>query len=347
MIREQTNCVVLVLGGDDNYALPMAVAIYSALRNLCVDVSVDLYILDGGISVENKGRIEQIVEECNSKVSINWKKIQPEKLNGLSVKNPWLSTSTYLRLWIPEIVPDAYSRAIYLDSDLIVEGCLSGLWREPFDDKALLAVRDCWIPYVSSPEGVHGFAEIGIDAQRPYFNAGVLVFNLPRWREDSLSEVVLTYLRNNAENVRKEDQEALNATLFNEWKELNSRWNVPPFVFSSNWRNRIKRMSDCEFKHQVRERLPHVPEEANIIHFVAASKPWKPDSHYPSQHLWYRYFWESGWLSPQARLVSRAKFYARYFLMAAAKAVREGTRPARHWLSAYAPKTVRRLLRKE
>ena len=325
----------------------MAVSIYSALKNLDAANTVDLYILDGGISVKNKRCIEKVVEGCNTKVSINWKKIHSKKLSGLSVKNSWLSTSAYLRLWIPEIVPDAYSRAIYLDSDLVVEGCLSELWREPFDNKALLAVRDYWIPFVSSPKGVYNFNKLGLNPKQSYFNSGVLVFNLVRWREESLSDNVIRYLYKHSEDIVHEDQESLNAVLANDWKELNLTWNIQQVISRNGWVRRVENMRDSDFKRKVIELGPRLLMEANIIHFVTAAKPWKETSHYDLQRRWYKYFWESGWLSPVARLQSQVRFYTKYYTMAVAKALREGSRPARHRLAAHAPKRLRWLLRSD
>ena len=347
MIREQTNCVVLVLGGDDNYALPMAVTLYSALTNLAAGWSVDLYLIDGGIELVHKTRIERITREAAPSVTLHWKTVDASLLTPLPrTTGKVVNATTYLRLFIPKILPESCRRAIYLDCDLIIQSSLSALWNIPFDGSALLAVQDYWIPYVSSDLGIEKYHELGISPNSEYFNAGVLVVNLPYWREQKVRKQVADYLAAYKDYRNFNDQEGLNVVLASNWKSIALSWNVPHIADSSVWRNRLARMSDTPFKETIESAMPKLPEHADIVHYASASKPWKRTSHYPLQHLWYRYFWESGWLSPKERLMSQAKFYARYFMMAAAKAVREGTRPTRHRLSRYAPKTVRRLLRK-
>ena len=348
MIREQTNCVVLVLGADDNYALPMAVTLYSALTNLAAGWSVDLYLIDGGIEPVNKNRIERIARESAPSVTLHWKTVDASLLTPLpQTTGKVVNAAAYLRLFIPQLLREQYKRVIYLDCDLIIRSSLSDLWNIPFDGDAILAVQDYWIPYVSSDLGIEKHHELGIPPNSKYFNTGVLVINLPYWREQKVRKQVFNYLVVYKDYRNFNDQEGLNVVLSSKWKSLALSWNVPHIADSTAWRSRLALMNDTPLKEAIKRATLKLPEHAHIIHYASASKPWKRTSHYPLQHLWYRYFWESGWLSPQARLVSRAKFYARYFLMAAAKAVREGTRPTRHWLSAYAPKAVRRLLRKD
>ena len=48
----------IVAGADDRFAMPMAVTLYSALANMVHGWAVSLYIVDGGISIENRSRLE-------------------------------------------------------------------------------------------------------------------------------------------------------------------------------------------------------------------------------------------------------------------------------------------------
>ena len=47
----------IVAGADDRFAMPMAVTLYSALANMEHGRAVSLYIVDGGISIENREQI--------------------------------------------------------------------------------------------------------------------------------------------------------------------------------------------------------------------------------------------------------------------------------------------------
>lgn len=347
MSTDRHKRIVLVLAADDNYACPMAVTLYSALANLNTGWSVDLYLIDGGIQPENKRRIEHIVGASDVPTVLNWTQVDKELIDGLPIASSWLNASTYLRLFIPQIVPSHCAKAIYLDSDLIVDASLSSIWTQSFDEAGLLATRDYWIPFVSFPEGIEEYKHIGLMPNTPYFNAGVIVLNTNFWRNQGVTKKAISYLHKYNDSINHADQGVLNAVLAGQWKELNMKWNVPHFAFTKQWRYRVRQWPQSDLKRDVQKNEDELLRAPNILHYASSSKPWKPASHYPQQHLWYRYLWDSGWLSPQARFQSQVQFYSRYYTRATVKALLEGTRPARHRLAAHAPAFVRRLIKRK
>ena len=103
MIPEQTNCVVLVLGTDDNYALPMAVTLYSALDNLAAGLSVDPHLIDGGIEPVNKTETQRITREAVPSVTLHWKTVDASLLKPLPrTTGKVVSAAAYLRHSIKE-----------------------------------------------------------------------------------------------------------------------------------------------------------------------------------------------------------------------------------------------------
>ena len=343
---DSDSTIVLVFGADDNYACPMAVSIYSALANLEPGWSVELFIIDGGITADSKRRIESVVSASQVDVTLHWYQPAKESLAGLPVSNSWLSASTYLRFWIPEILPASYEKAIYLDSDLLVEASLSDLWRKPFDAATALAVQDFWIPYVSCERGVKHYDALGLDSTAPYFNGGVLVLNIARWRSEGVTEKAIRYLKEYGEDVNHEDQESLNVVLSGKWNELDLTWNVPHYVDHDSWLSRIQSIPDSPFKERVMSKLTDLRRNSRIRHFVTGAKPWKPDSHYPAQHRWYAYLWKSGWLGRRQRLESQIRFYANFYKSALHQGLLDKTRSTRHRLAQYLPPPVSKLLKR-
>lgn len=339
--------IVLVLGGDDNYACPMAVTLYSALVNLNPGWAVDLYLIDGGIEPTSKARIEKIAHKTPPSVDLHWETVDASLLASLpeTIGNV-VNASAYLRLFIPNLIPDTHQRAIYLDCDLIIRSSLSDLWTTPFDGKALLAVQDYWIPYVSSDLGIAKHHELDISACAEYFNTGVLVINLSFWREHPVRRWVTDYLTTYEAQRNFNDQEGLNAVLSNNWRTLSLSWNVPHIVDSPEWDARLEKMPNTPFKDTIRHWMPELPQDADIIHYASASKPWNPSSHYALQHLWFNYYWRSGWLSTRERVQSQLQFYGRYYPREALERFLNRTRPARHWLSNQLPPPLHKLLKR-
>ncbi|WP_414575270.1 glycosyltransferase family 8 protein [Anabaena sp. CCY 9402-a] len=301
------NPLVVVCGADNNYAMPLAVTLYSALVNLEKGCTLYLYIIDGGITDQSKQRIQRVLNVEHIDLHLQW--ISPSNLTSLShIKTPdWVSVATYLRLLIPDILPEIFKKAIYLDSDLLVKGNLKNLWNQEIANYALLACTDLVIPCVSSSLGIINYKELGLTPDTPYFNAGVLVMNLPKWREEEISEKVWHYFSENADYVRMGDQEGLNAVLANKWGKLNPKWNVISHILCyESWK-------DSPFKEEIRHIKDELIHKPDIVHFAGVAKPWKIGCDHPAQLQWIHHLQASGWFQTTESIVWFTKWFLRYY----------------------------------
>jgi lipopolysaccharide biosynthesis glycosyltransferase len=281
---------VLVFGADDNYAMSLAVTLYSVLINVR-SCSLVLYIVDGGISELNKQRLLRIIDENKIISHFEWLKPDIPKLGDLKVAGH-VTAATYFSLLVQDLVPERFEKAIFLDCDLIAETDIYKLWQKEIGNNALLAVRDFLIPCVSSPGGVARFKELGHEPGLPYFNAGVLVFNLQRWRVENINQKIFHYLRKYRKHLNFRDQEGLNAVLAGEWGMLDPRWNVASSILS------IERWEESSVKNTltaIKDELIHNPY---IYHFIGPGKPWHLNCEHPAKVKWRRYLKESRWFDP-------------------------------------------------
>ena len=138
--------VTIVTGANDAFAMPMGVTLYSALVNLDPDRSASVFILDGGISGANRQNLYATLRRARPAVDITWLTPDLSGLDGIPVLVSNAHTSTYLKLLIAELLPARCERAIYLDSDLVVESDLGTLWDRPFDDHLALGVWNYTTP---------------------------------------------------------------------------------------------------------------------------------------------------------------------------------------------------------
>jgi lipopolysaccharide biosynthesis glycosyltransferase len=166
---------------------------------------------------------------------------------------------TYARLLIPYIFQKTVSRILYLDADILVLGDLRPLWSTDLHGAILGAVPDRWAERIKLREP--GLESVPL--VREYFNAGVLLVDLNRWRDEQVSEKALKYLARHPQSPFS-DQDALNAVCDGYWARLNPRWNSQ----NHGTKNRLQEMSS--------EQRPI------IVHFSSSAKPWKPDSLSPS-----------------------------------------------------------------
>jgi lipopolysaccharide biosynthesis glycosyltransferase len=272
----ETEHIVLVCAADDNYAMQLAVTVRSALINLKSDRQILLFIIDGGIKKHNKKKILKSLnsEKCEVKfIQITDSLLRdieevhkPQSSESVITKADYVSIASFYRLLIPELLPNHFEKAIYLDSDLVVRRNLEQLWQTQLGENYVLAAQDTWIPYISSPTGLLNYQKLGISPDLKYFNAGVLVINLKKWRSDGISAKAINYFKQNLEYVGWYDQGVLNALLAGQWGELDPRWNCSPsnvYGFSS-WK-------ESPFTEEVYNNLIGDPY---IIHYVSNKKPW-------------------------------------------------------------------------
>ena len=97
-----------------------------------------------------------------------------------------------------------------------------------------------------------------LPAVTDYFNAGVLLIDLPRWREERISERAYAYLTAHPE-APLGDQDGLNFACDGLWKKLDPRWN-----FQKHFEEQIASLTAAE--------------RPAIVHFVTGQKPWLPRS---------------------------------------------------------------------
>lgn len=269
---QKNSPIIIVCAADDKYAMPLAVTVRSALENLKSDCRIILYIIDGGIQNRNKQRILKTLEsdKCEVKfISILQASIDSvENIHKYAITEgqakKYISIATYFRLFIPDILPQQIEKVIYLDCDLIIKGDLNQIWQLDLEDNYVLAVQDSWMPFAK--DGLLNYQQLGIEPSAKYFNAGVLVINIKKWRTDKIFARAIEYLDLNRDCTRFADQDVLNILFSSKWGELHPRWNVTARTYEySSWQ-------ETPYSEDVYNNL--ILEMPHIIHFISGEKPW-------------------------------------------------------------------------
>ncbi len=204
-----------------------------------------------------------------------------------------LTVETYYRLFLETAFDETVKRVVYLDADLVVLGDLSQLAAIDLGSKAVGAAIDLHV----RRWGNGGAALWGKDTDdRPYFNAGVLVIDLDAWRTLQVRHRSLEFLASNRDRILFWDQDALNAVLAGDWKELDPRWN---------------RMTDY-WEERREGRLPFTREtiaslrDPFIVHFASPNKPWNGYRH-PDRRVFDTYITMAGFGGHRMTLLKAVK----------------------------------------
>lgn len=237
----------IVMACDEGFAMPLATSLRSLAESNQRLWPIDVHILFHSFPEELRRNVFESVPRGS--LAIHWVPVDVVTLQGFSspLGYPPMACA---RLLLPQIFPATMSRLLYLDADVLVLGDLGPLWETDLGSAAIGAVLDVLdelrkreVPITQD-----------IPEVRDYFNSGVLLINLDRWREVEVSERALEYLTKKPVS-QFPDQDALNVVCDGAWKKLDSAWNFQEHLNTCLW-------------EVSPERRP------NIVHFVTAMKPW-------------------------------------------------------------------------
>ncbi len=181
-----------------------------------------------------------------------------------------IARSAYYRLFAADMI-DA-PRALYLDSDLIVLGSLAPLLQMDLQGMAVAAVED--------PDVVP-LPALGISKGARYFNSGVMLLDLDRWRATDMRSRVIERIRRVPEAIRYADQCGLNAVLDGAFKPLDPRFNMMTGLLSMK-PDEARRIYGPEGV------APALADPA-VVHFTGSLKPWRLNTRHPHKQAYWHY----------------------------------------------------------
>ena len=218
----------LVTGGDLRFLPGIQVTLASALIGMPENRSVDFHILDGGLGEEAQHGLRKLADRCHSAVRLIFHTV-PEASLETFVPGPGNSRMYYARIGMASLLNDA-ERVIYLDSDTLVLGDLSQLWKTNCNNSIAMACRDRKVRQLSEDSP---WLLIPEEGHLPYFNSGVMLVDLEKWRAENIEQRCLDLISKPSGPYRWWDQTILNHVLMGKIGFLPQEWNwqseeVPP-----------------------------------------------------------------------------------------------------------------------
>ena len=132
----------------------------------------------------------------------------------------------FYRFFIPQVLSPDIGKAIYLDSDTIVNLDISELWRVDLDYKPLGAIAEIGIESdpLSAKEKKY-LVKNNLVAYEDYFNSGVLLLNLNYWRNNEFLTKGFRFVASNPE-MTYIDQDILNYLFSKNYVKLAEKFDV-------------------------------------------------------------------------------------------------------------------------
>ena len=154
---------------------------------------------------------------------------------------------------------------LYLDCDTVVAQSLKHLWNVRLGDRIAGAVMEPTI-YKEVKES------IGLGPEDGYFNSGVLLVNLKKWREENIQEKLLEFWKEKGGKLFASDQDVINGTLKRRILPLPPRYN-----FFTNYRyffyRSLLRVSPS-YRAVTGAEFREAKHHPFIIHYMGDERPW-------------------------------------------------------------------------
>jgi lipopolysaccharide biosynthesis glycosyltransferase len=220
----------------------------------------DVFLFNEDITENAIKNLRQFITRHSPKSVLHDVKLDTTRLNHFTGYWEKLGKQVFHRLLITEELPESYEFALYMDADIVVNGPLH-FEDLPLNAYSVFAVEDA-ISHILAPKR-------GLPS---YFNAGIMLLNVQRWREKNAVE---TLLNHQPVKILFAEQELLNEVFAGDWFGMDKSYNYG-----------AHRLKGTPFKHNMKNgQKPH------IIHYVGPIKPWI--YWVKGSLLYWRYVWQT------------------------------------------------------
>ncbi|MEC9261788.1 MAG: glycosyltransferase family 8 protein [Pseudomonadota bacterium] len=249
---------------DNNY-VEQILAVIRSIARTNGDRNVNIYLVFNDLNEQNQARFKTVETD---KLAIHCRPTNVV-VDGVGPKNH-VSKATFVKFELINALPEL-SKVLYLDGDIIVNGDLAPLWQTELNDYYLAAVEN---PFSTRQ------AALDMDPDAIYFNAGILLLNLAKMREDNFYQKAHDYIEQSGNKLMFHDQDVFNHLVNGQFVQLSEVFNFQTFFI-----RKIHRFSPDK-----RSYYRNIMNNATIVHYSSGIKPWDKFDPHPLVGLFRQYY---------------------------------------------------------
>lgn len=273
--------------GNNNYFKYACASIYSLLENNQHFDKITIYYIDENLSETCKIHLERIVSKFNRKIVWFSSKSITDELEKNNIPKYKGTYAVYYR-WFGYDLADCSDRMVYIDSDTIITGKLDKLFIMDMDNKPMAMCRDCIYDFYKKHIRLN---------EKPYFNTGVIVFDIKKCKTINVKEMFYNFLISNEILILYSEQDAA-SMVFNDYiKTLDSNFNVYANYNAFSISRFYKAMSIERSTFYTEQEMENAKSNPIIKHCSAffGSRPWHRGSIHPYTDAFNNYFSKAGY----------------------------------------------------
>lgn len=213
---------IIIISVTNNYLEYYFTFLFSVKKNLKRNSYV-IYVIYDNLDKDILAKSLILMKGVNDLIFIKLSQIKERVILKKLIKQ-----STYWRLLIPYIKEIPNKNVAYVDIDTLILKDLHKLFQISLNSKIIAACVD-YLPTIAN--GVSNWKELGLKPEKPYFNAGMMLINLKKYRESNISQEVIDAILKNQDHLLaynkwpQNDQYGLNIILIDKWKRIPHMYN--------------------------------------------------------------------------------------------------------------------------
>ena len=215
------NTIPIAFAFDNNLVMPACVCLSSLMMNAKPDTFYDIFILHSEkeqLKKEELDKLPSLFPNCR----IQYRTVGDAFSDGFEIRG--ITKATYYRLLIPQIIPE-YNKIFYADVDIIFRMDLSSIYETDITDSYVAATYD--LGMILTQDGQKHIEEIGLKHKDQYMQAGFLLFNSKKMREEDMARTFLALYK---KNFKFQDQDILNIACHQAHTLLPLKCNMTDYV---------------------------------------------------------------------------------------------------------------------
>lgn len=254
----------LVYASNDNYARHLAVSMVSVLAQNQKIEDLVVYVISIGISQESRRRLNKIADRYKREIKfVELADIKDRFHYDIDTRG--FDISAMGRVFIGGLLPERVDRVLYLDCDTVAAQPLKELWDLDLKGHMVGAVMEPTI-YDTVKK------DIGLEEKDPYYNSGVLLIDLERWRSSQAEERILDFYKEKDGRLFACDQDAINGALKGEIVAISPKYNFFPNYRYFSYENLVYHSSS--YAAITKEQFVEAKRHPVIIHYMGDERPW-------------------------------------------------------------------------
>lgn len=235
---------------DYKYAPMLGVTLKSMLQNASKDYFYKIYVLTTNLADDLKEKVLNSSDAKNASIEFISLKEKLDCYSNMFHLRDYYSQETYFRLFIASLYPE-YDKVLYLDSDLLILDDISKMFNVDLGDNLLGATVEETVLTINE-FGEYVEKALGVKREN-YFNAGIIVINTKKYREEKIQEKFVNLLNRFPFRIAQ-DQDYLNVLCKDRVHYFDLGWNKTSF-----------------------ENPAFHNEDLKIVHYKMMWRPWKYD----------------------------------------------------------------------